>query len=301
MSSKKPTLVVLAAGMGSRYGGLKQVDGFGPNGETITDYTLYDAIRVGFKKVVFVIRKSFAEQFQKSFDEKLAGKIEVAYVYQELGALPEGWSVPEGREKPWGTGHAVMVAKDAVEGPFAIVNADDFYGQNSLQLILNQLLNLDEQSIAACMVGFVLEKTLSDHGRVSRGICTINEGHLERIVERTHIFSKPGGGAYYVENDENHDLTGKEIVSMNLMGFTPAAFKLMDSMFAAFLEHQGAELKSEFYIPSVLDEIRRNHADVPVGMSEDQWFGVTYAEDKAVVETKLKELTADGAYPKNLW
>lgn len=299
--SGKPTLIVLAAGMGSRYGGLKQMDGFGPNRETIIDYTLYDAIQVGFEKVVFVIRKSFADKFEPSFKEKLKGKVEVSFVYQELDELPEGFEIPEGREKPWGTGHAVLVAKDEVDGPFAIVNADDFYGRNSLKLMLQELMRIDNQSIGGCMVGFVLEKTLSANGRVSRGICEIKDGVLLGITERTHIFPKNEGGAYFEEDGQQHDLTGQEVVSMNLMGFTAATFELMEEMFVDFMKSQGQELKSEFYIPSVLDKVRRDHAAVPVVMSDDQWYGVTYAEDKQVVAEQFKELVENGTYPANLW
>lgn len=298
----KPSLVVLAAGLGSRYGSLKQMDKFGPSGETIVDYAIYDAMKAGFEKIIFVIRKSIEEEFKEIFVSKLEGKVQVEYVFQELDVLPEGFSVPSQREKPWGTAHAVLTAASKINEPFAIVNADDFYGRASLKTIYDHLLTLDNKELSACLVGFVLEKTLSEHGRVSRGICKVSEqGTLEEIVERTHIYKKEEGGAYYEEDDQKVSLTGKEIVSMNLMGFTSQVFKLMQDQFVEFLNNQGKELKSEYFIPSVLDNVRKKGVKVPVLVSREQWFGVTYKDDKPIARRNLLRLVDEGIYPNNLW
>ncbi len=298
----KPTLVVLAAGLGSRYGSLKQIDQFGPSGETIVDYAVYDAIEAGFEKIVFVIRRSIEEEFKEIFLTKLSDKVQVEYVFQELDVLPEGFTVPEGREKPWGTAHAVMTAASKINEPFAIVNADDFYGRASLKAIHDHLSSLDNSTLDACMVGFILENTLSDHGRVSRGICKVNEqGELEEIVERTHIFKKAEGGAYYEEDNKHVDLTGKEIVSMNLMGFTSQVFDMMEEKFVDFLKENYTELKAEYFIPSVLDNVRKQGVKVPVLTSTEQWFGVTYKEDKPIARENLLQLVKQGVYPENLW
>lgn len=299
---KKPSLLVLAAGLGSRYGSLKQIDKFGPNGETIVDYAIYDAIEAGFEKIVFVIRESIEEEFKEIFVKKLQDKVQIEYVFQEIDVLPEGFVVPKGRKKPWGTAHAVLTAAPKIQQPFAIVNADDFYGRKSLKTMHDHLITLDDSKLDACLVGFILENTLSDHGRVSRGICRVNDAsELTEIVERTHIFKKESGGAYYEENEERFDLTGKEIVSMNLMGFTSQVFTIMGQMFVDFLVAQGQELKSEFFIPSVLDHVRQSGISVPVLTSEEQWFGVTYQEDKPVAKNRLNELVEAGEYPENLW
>lgn len=298
----KPTLIVLAAGLGSRYGSLKQIDKFGPSGETIVDYAIYDAIEAGFEKIVFVIRRSIEQEFQEIFVKKLSSKVQIEYVFQELDVLPEGFEVPMGREKPWGTAHAVMTAAEKINEPFAIVNADDFYGRDSLKSIFNHLSGLNNDQLDACLIGFILENTLSDHGRVSRGICKVSDqGMLEEIIERTHIYKKEGGGAYYEENDKKVSLTGKEIVSMNLMGFTSKVFQLMQDQFVAFLDKQGTELKSEYFIPSVLDNVRKTGVKVPVLISTEQWFGVTYQDDKPIARQNLLDLVAAGVYPENLW
>jgi NDP-sugar pyrophosphorylase family protein len=297
----KPTLVVLAAGLGSRYGSLKQIDEFGPSGETIVDYAVYDAIQAGFEKIVFVIRRNIEEEFKEIFIKKLEARIKVDYVFQELDVLPDGFEVPEGREKPWGTAHAVLTAASKIKEPFAIVNADDFYGRSSLKMICEHLSNLDNDSLSACLVGFVLEKTLSEHGRVSRGICKVNsEGELEQIIERTHIYKKEAG-AYYEEDGARVELTGKESVSMNLMGFTSNVFDLMQEQFVEFLKNQGTELKSEYFIPAVLDNVRSQGVKVPVLTSNEQWFGVTYKEDKPIARQNLLKLVEAGVYPEKLW
>jgi UTP-glucose-1-phosphate uridylyltransferase len=297
----KPTLVVLAAGLGSRYGRLKQIDQFGPSGETIVDYTVYDAIQAGFEKIVFVIRRNIEQEFKEIFIKKLEGRVKLDYVFQELDVLPEGFEVPEGREKPWGTAHAVLTAASKINGPFAIVNADDFYGRSSLKLICEHLSKLNKHTLSACLVGFVLEKTLSEHGRVSRGLCKVNDaGELEEIIERTHIYKKEIG-AYYEEDEVRVELTGKESVSMNLMGFTSKVFPLMEQQFVEFLKNQGKELKSEYFIPAVLDNVRKQGVKVPVLSSNEQWFGVTYKEDKPIARQNLLKLVEAGVYPEKLW
>lgn len=299
---KKPSLVVLAAGLGSRYGSLKQMDRFGPSGETIVDYAIYDAIEAGFGKIVFVIRKHFEAEFKEIFGPKMEGKVQVEYVYQELDGLPKGLGVPEGREKPWGTAHAVMMAAPKINEPFAIVNADDFYGRSSFQKIYDHLSNLNNEELSACLVGFVLENTLSDHGRVSRGVCEVdNDGFLDEIIERTHIFKKENGGAYFEEGSKKTDLTGKEMVSMNLMGFTSVVFEQMEEAFIRFYSEQSGDLKAEFFIPTILDNVRKSGIKVPVLISEEQWFGVTYKEDKPIAQKKLRKLVDKRVYPKSLW
>ncbi|UXX81305.1 sugar phosphate nucleotidyltransferase [Reichenbachiella carrageenanivorans] len=298
----KPVLVVLAAGLGSRYGSLKQMDHFGPSGETIVDYAIYDAIAAGFDKIVFVIRKNFEEEFKEIFGPKMEGRIKVAYVYQELENLPAGLDVPAGREKPWGTGHAVMMAASEVDQPFAIVNADDFYGRTSFDKIIDQLKAMDNSKLDACLVGFVLKNTLSDHGRVSRGVCKVNDaGCLDTITERTHIYKKTEGGAYYEEQGQRTDLTGEECVSMNLMGFTSKVFDDMEDAFVDFYHVQVGDLKAEFFIPTVLDNVRKSQIPVTVLTSTEQWFGVTYKEDKPIAQANLKALVQKGVYPNNLW
>lgn len=298
----KPSLVVLAAGLGSRYGSLKQIDKFGPNGETIVDYAIYDAIEAGFEKIVFVIRRNIEEEFKEIFLRKLEGKVQVEHVFQELDVLPSAYQVPQNREKPWGTAHAVLTAAPKISEPFAIVNADDFYGRKSLKAMHEHLMTMNESKLEACLVGFILENTLSDHGRVSRGICKTNEeNELTEIVERTHIFKKEDIGAYFEENGEKFDLTGKEIVSMNLMGFTSSVFEEMEQLFINFLSKEGQELKSEFFIPSVLDYVRKSGVRVPVITSEEQWFGVTYQEDKPIAKQRLNQLVEAYKYPRQLW
>lgn len=297
-----PSLVVLAAGLGSRYGSLKQMDQFGSSGETIVEYTIYDAITAGFKKIVFVIQKSFENEFREIFEPKVEGRLQVEYVFQELDNLPVGLSAPAGREKPWGTGHAVMMAAEKINEPFAIVNADDFYGKSSFQKIYNHLVTLDNDKLAACLVGFVLENTLSEHGRVSRGVCQVdNDGNLDEIIERTHIFKKQSGGAYYEENEVKTDLTGKEVVSMNLMGFTSKVFDQMEEAFLAFYHKESDNLKSEFFIPTVLDNIRKAGCAVPVLKTDEKWFGVTYKEDKSIAQKNLLKLVQAEVYPESLW
>ncbi len=297
----KPTLLVLAAGMGSRYGGLKQLDALGPNGESIIDYSVYDAIQAGFEKVVFVIRHSFADQFKERFEPRLAGKIEVEYVYQELDILPDGFSLPEGREKPWGTGHAMLMAKEAIKGAFAIINADDFYGREAYESVVNYVAESTNENEYA-MVGYALDNTLSEHGTVSRGVCeTDANNHLQNIIERTKIGYLDGKVVYY-EGDNTTELTGKEPVSMNFWAFKNSFFSALEQGFLAFLEEKGTEMKSEFYFNALVDKmIKAGKVTTSVLSSDAKWFGVTYQEDKPIVQKSLQTLIDNGVYPANLW
>ncbi|MCQ2278625.1 MAG: nucleotidyltransferase [Bacteroidales bacterium] len=295
----KPTLLVLAAGMGSRYGGLKQMDGVGPNGEAILDYSVTDAIRAGFGKVVFVIRQSFADDFKKVFNkEHFKNQIEVEYVFQELDKLPEGFSVPEGREKPWGTNHAILMAKDVINEPFAIINADDFYGADAFRVISDYLSQLDNSKGNYCMVGYKLENTLSENGSVSRGVCeTDAEGLLQGMTERTAI-SRTANGIEYKDSDGSmHPLASDATVSMNLFGFTPDYFGESEKLFVTFLKEKGQEMKSEYYIPYAVNTfIANGYAKMKVLKTTAQWFGVTYKEDRPSVVARLKELHDQGIY-----
>ncbi len=298
----KPTLLVLAAGIGSRYGSLKQIDTFGPSGETIVDYSVYDAIRAGFGKIVFVIRRNIEKEFKEVFSGKFSDDIIVDYVLQELDILPEGLSVPNGREKPWGTGHAVMVAEEKIQEPFAVINADDFYGQQSFQVVHDHLVGFSPDKLDACLVGFKLKNTVSEYGYVSRGICEVDDRHiLNDIVERTHIEKE--GNRYFLEEDgEVFNLTGEETVSMNLMGFSPAAFRYFREGFYRFMEENKDELKKEYFLPSVLNKIVHTEAAmVKVLHTPEKWFGITYKEDKPVAKETLLKLVEAGKYPENLW
>ncbi len=299
----KPTLLVLAAGMGSRYGSLKQMDGVGPNGEAIIDYSIYDAIRAGFGKVVFVIRHSFAKEFAEMFNrERFGGRIEVEYVYQELDCLPEGFSVPEGRQKPWGTNHAVMMAAGVIREPFAVVNADDFYGREGFEVIGRYLASLEGSRNEYCMVGYEVSKTLSENGTVSRGVCEVDsEGCLAGMVERTKI-ERVDGTIVFHEGGEDTPLAENTPVSMNLFGFTPDYFEYSDSYFRQFLMENGADIKAEFYIPLMVNKlIGDSTARMRVLNTASQWFGVTYKEDRPQLVSKIEALIADGVYPRDLW
>ena len=298
----KPTLLILAAGMGSRYGGLKQVEPVGPNGEAIIDYSIYDAIKAGFGKVVFIIRESFADAFKEKFDKKLAGKIKVDYVYQELDNLPEGFTLPEGREKPWGTAHAILVAKDAINEPFCALNADDFYGFKAFQ-VMSDFLSESTKESEYSMVGYHLKNTLSEFGTVSRGICNADENnHLKKIVETIKI-QKKGENVVSIEEDGSEtQLTGDEIVSMNNWGFKPSIFKILEEKFTEFLKTEIDKPKSEMYIPFVVFElIQDNKATVKVLEANSPWFGVTYKEDKPFVVEKIRNMIKMGEYPEKLF
>jgi len=297
----KPTLVILAAGMGSRYGGLKQLDEVGPNGEAIIDYSLFDAIRAGFGKVVFIVRESFADAFREKFGSKLDGKVEVEYVFQELDKLPEGFPLNPDREKPWGTGHAVLMAKDVVNEPFVVINADDFYGPGAFQEIAAFLKKSTEENEYA-MVGYRLANTLSDFGSVSRGVCKADsDGNLKEVNERTKI-QREDEGVFYYEDDQRFPLTGEESVSMNFWGVKPSIFKYLENGFHHFLQEGGNELKSEFFFPFLVDEkIQEGKVSCKVLRTNSPWFGVTYKEDRPFVQKKINELIADGIYPSSLW
>lgn len=296
----KPTLLVLAAGMGSRYGGLKQIDPVGPAGETIIDYSIYDAMRAGFGKLVFVIRNDIAAQFKEIVGARFANRIPVEYVYQELDKLPPGFSVPPGRTKPWGTTQAILMAEDVIREPFAAINADDFYGVDSFQVLSKQL---QSGSNDYSMVGFVLRNTLSDFGSVARGVCEVDsENYLKSIIELTKI-EKDGNGAKYTDaNGNGQKLTGDEPVSMNMWGFQPDIFPHLRREFTEFLKLQGQAEKSECYIPmTVGDLIRQGRAKCRVLRSTASWFGVTYREDRPRVVESIRALISQGQYPEKLW
>lgn len=300
----KPTLLILAAGMGSRYGGLKQLDAMGPSGEVVLDYSVFDAIRAGFGKVVFVIRRDFEEQFKAQIGTKFGSRIEVDYAFQDINDLPAGFTVPEGRTKPWGTAHAVLAAASVVHEPFLMINADDFYGRDAFAKIAADLTTprpTDGKSHYS-MVGFYLKNTLSDHGSVARGVCTRDSnGMLSSVTEMTKIF-KTADGAENRETETPVKLSGEEVVSMNFFGFTPDIFGHLRTAFTKFLEANGTDLKAECYVPKEVDVlIRADKADVKVLESNDSWFGVTYPEDKADVVASIRALVAAGAYPENLW
>ena len=302
----KPPLLGLAAGMGSRYGSLKQMDGVGPNNEAIIDYSIYDAIRAGFGKVVFVIRHSFADAFTAIFNkERFGGKIEVEVVYQELDYLPEGFSVPEGREKPWGTNHALLMAAKAIKEPFAVINADDFYGADAYKVIGEYLSKLGEESNHYCMVGYAVNKTLSENGTVSRGVCSINEeGFLTSIVERTKIERNAEGTIVFHDLGEDEALEEDTPVSMNLFGFTPDYFAYSEEYFKEFLSSPEvqANLKAEFFIPLMVNKlVGEGTSKLKVLSTTANWFGVTYQADKPQLVAKIEELIAEGVYPRNLW
>ena len=299
----KTTLLFLAAGMGSRYGGLKQLDKFGPNGETLMEYSIYDGIKAGFEKIVFVIRRDFEDAFKEAYIDKIKDKIEVDYVFQELTSLPAGFSVPEGREKPWGTGHAIMAAKDVIDGPFAVVNADDFYGRGAYQIIHDFLANLNQyDSTTYTIIGYPLPKTLSDHGHVSRGVCEVDsEGNLVKVTERLNI-ARDKNGIYYHEDDKSFLLPGDTSVSMNLMGFDPTFFDYLEKYFVDFLKESIGSLKSEYLLPTVVNELAvSKQVTVKILKTDAQWFGVTYQEDRPIVIEKINNMVIDGLYPSNLW
>ncbi len=298
----KPTLVIMAAGMGSRYGGLKQIDPVGPSGEIVLDYSIYDAIHAGFGKVVFIIRPDIEEVFKEVVGSKLEGQIEVEYVFQTLENIPAGFSVPEGRTKPWGTGQAVLTARPAVNEPFAVINADDFYGRETFEVLARQLTAMDADSADCCMVGFYIKNTLSPHGSVARGFCDAINGKLDTVVERFEIERKEDGVVRYVEDGELKEMADDDVVSMNAWGFTPQLFGFLEGGFVAFLERAGMEMKSEYLLPEVIDGmIRDGETVVHVLPTNEKWMGVTYPEDKAQVMAGIHKLVEEGRYPGNLW
>jgi NDP-sugar pyrophosphorylase family protein len=299
-SEKSPTLLVLAAGMGSRYGGLKQIDPVGPAGETIIDYSIYDALRAGFGKLVFIIRKDIEEAFRETVGSRFEKRVAVEYVFQSLEDIPSGFSVPAGRTKPWGTTQAILLAQNAIHEPFAAINADDFYGAESYRELAGHLIS-GSQDYA--MVGFILRNTLSDFGSVARGVCEVSSnGYLENIVEMTKIERDGNGGRNTDAAGKVTKLSGDEPVSMNYWGFTPRVFDQLRESFEKFLEQNGADLKTECYIPNTVgDLVKAGKARVKVLHSNDSWFGVTYREDRPRVIESVRGLIANGQYPERLW
>ena len=299
----KPTLIILAAGMGSRYGGLKQMDGVGPNGETILDYSVYDAIRGGFGKVVFVVRKNFRKEFEAKIAQKYNKSIEVAFVEQELDKLPYGFTLKPGREKPWGTGHATLMAAEVVKEPAAVINADDFYGQQSFKVLADFLSENADKKGKYCMVGFHLNKTLSENGEVSRGICTTDNDNYLVTVEEHHKINETEGKITGIGMDgQVKELPHDAYASMNMWGFTPDIFPHAEKLFIEFLKKNENEPKKEFYIPYVVNEaITSGKGSVKVLSTPDKWFGVTFQEDRPTVVEKLKQLTEEGLYPSPLF
>lgn len=299
---KKTTLVVLAAGMGSRYGGLKQIDPIGPNGEIILELSVFDAIRAGFNKVVFVIKKSIEKEFKEAIGNKLSQYIEVEYVYQQLDAyLPQGFEIPSGREKPWGTAHALLCCKDVIKEPFGIINADDYYGVKSFKTLHDFLIESDEQTMA--MVGFTLSNTLSENGSVSRGICEVENGLLKDVVERKNIERRDGVVEYCLD-DIWYPVADDALASMNMWGFNPSFFAYCEEQFNLFLANEVKDntLKSECYIPTVVDKgIKADKFVCKMLKSDEKWYGVTYSEDKPSVKAGIQALMDAHLYPEGLW
>ena len=298
----KPTLFILAAGMGSRYGGLKQLDGLGPNGETIMDYSVYDALRAGFGKIVFVIRKDFEKEFREKIISKYEGHVPVEVVFQSLDALPEGFTPDPERTKPWGTGQAVLMGKDAIKEPFAVINADDYYGPESFKLLADAQKEMEGQKNRYCMVGFNIENTLSENGGVSRGLCTVDtDGNLTDVTECHGIERKNGKLIHILDNNEV-PFPENANVSMTLWGFTPDYFDYSEEAFVDFLNAHSKELKSEFYIPTVVNNlIKANKISLKVIPTPSKWFGVTYAADRQATVDMFRKLTEEGIYPTPLF
>lgn len=297
----KPTLLILAAGMGSRYGSLKQMDAFGPSGEAIIDYSIYDAIEAGFGKIVFVVRQYFLNEFKEMFDKRFGHKIQLEYVIQELDSLPEGLSYHPERQKPWGTAHAVYVAHGLIQEPFAVINADDFYGRHAYHVLADYLIH--DTSENYCVVGYYLENTLSDYGTVNRGVCTDDGmGNLLDVVECVKIGKDDNGLISYPTEEGVNYLKPDTLVSMNMWGFKPNYFDHVGKMLHTFILEHGQELKSEFFIPTIVDKlIHENVLSVKMLKTDSSWFGVTYPEDKPMVQQCLKDLIDKGEYPLNLY
>ncbi|MGN6554086.1 MAG: nucleotidyltransferase family protein [Verrucomicrobiota bacterium] len=297
---KNPTLLVLAAGLGSRYGGLKQIDPVGPGGETIIDYSIYDAMRAGFEKLVFVIRRDIEESFREVIGRRFENRIAVKYVFQELDRLPPGHVLPANRKKPWGTGHAILMGAEAIQEPFAVINGDDFYGAASFRMLAEHLCS---GSADYAMVGFILRNTLSEFGSVARGVCTVgNDGRLGSVTELTKIEPSGAAAKYTDGSGVVHPLTAEEVVSMNMWGFAPSIFGHLRQQFGDFLEKHGQEEKAEFYIPSVVNHLIQNGQEhLKVLRTSDSWFGITYREDRPRVVESIRTLIARGDYPEKLW
>lgn len=304
---KKPVLVVMAAGMGSRYGGLKQIDPVDEYGNIIMDFSIFDAKEAGFEKVVFIIKKAIEKEFKENVGSRMEKRIETEYVFQELDKLPDGFEIPEGRVKPWGTGHAILCCKDVIDGPFAVINADDYYGKQAFKEIYRQLTDHgDDERYQYAMVGYRLNNTMTENGYVARGVCSMDErGKLVDIHERTRIEKRGDDGAYTKDDGATWiPLPGESVVSMNLWGFTESIFGELDRRFGAFLEREipGNPLKCEYFLPFVVDEIlKEDKAEVTVLESRDRWYGVTYKEDKETVVSAIRQLKDKGLYPEKLW
>lgn len=298
----KPTLLILAAGLGSRYGSLKQIDQIGPSGERIIDYSVYDAIKAGFGKIVYVVRESFKEEFKEVILDELPGEIETDIVCQELDSVQTKIVYSTERVKPWGTGHALLTAASAIKEPFAVINADDFYGAESFKIAADFLTSVGSDSEYA-LIGYKIKNTLSKFGSVSRGVCKANSNsYLVSIVERTEIKISENKIIYKDENDEWNSLTGDEIVSMNMFAFTPSVFKYFEEHFQKFIKESGNNLKTEFYIPSVVDGlINSKKAKVKIAETSASWFGLTYSEDKPIARERIANLVESGIYPQKLW
>lgn len=301
-NNNNPTLVILAAGMGSRYGRLKQMDTFTPEGDTIIDFSIYDAIQAGFGKVIFIIRKSFENEFKAIFNKKLAGKIEVEYVFQELDSIPEKYINPK-REKPWGTGHALLMTKDVIKENFAIINADDFYSRKAFVTIAEELRNTDKNSYDFNMIAYSLKNTVSDNGYVSRGECSVDENNcLTDVTERVRIETSDGTLKYEDDNGNMIPIDKNTVVSMNFWGFTPKCFEFCNELFLDFLEQNTSNLKAEFYLPYIVKKMLDSEkASVKVLESSSKWFGVTYSEDKEKAQKAINKLKKNGIYPVKLW
>ena len=299
----KPTLFILAAGMGSRYGGLKQLDGVGPHGETIMDYSIYDAIQAGFGKVVFVIRHDFEQEFRDKVLSKYEGHIAIDVVFQSIDALPEGYKCPQEREKPWGTNHAILMGKKVINEPFAVINADDFYSRDAFMVIAEELKRPRTAKGDYCMVGFRVGNTITENGTVSRGVCSAKDGYLVSVTERGSIRANEKGEIVYPDADgHEHNLEPSTSVSMNFWGFTPDYFEFSEREFVKFLDNRLNEPKSEFFIPTVVDLlIKSGDAKVKLLDTHAKWFGVTYVEDRPGVVAKLAELHSQGIYPDKMF
>ena len=298
----KPTLLILAAGMASRYGSMKQIDGFGPNGETIIDYSIYDAIKAGFGKITFIIREEFQEPFKAIFEPKLKGRVETDYVFQSYDLTQFGIDKVIERAKPWGTAHAVLAARNQVHEPFCVINADDYYGYDAFEKMA-KFLTTEVKDDKYSLVGYQIDKTLSDYGSVSRGVCEVNaEGNMTEVNERTEVYFTEGGKVAYKDATGEHPLANDTRVSMNFWGFTPAVFKQSEEMFKRFVDANENNPKAEFFIPLVADElIKSGTASFKVIPTASKWFGVTYKEDKPIVQKSISALVENGTYPANLW
>lgn len=303
----KPVLLIMAAGMGSRYGGLKQIDPVDEEGHIIIDFSIYDAIQAGFEKVIFIIKEDMKEVFQETIGKRIQGHIEVEYVYQDMNDIPSGFSIPEGRVKPWGTGHAILSCMDKIQGPFAVINADDYYGREAFSMIYHYLQNSEKHGkYSYAMVGYILENTLTDYGSVARGVCNMSEGGmLKTIIERTHIEKRKNGAVYTEDNGITWvTIPMDSIVSMNMWGFTPSILLELKKDFEIFFRDtlEKNPLKEEFFLPSVVDSlIQESKAKVQVLKTTDKWYGVTYKEDKEVVTYAMSQFMQQGVYPGKLW